>query len=591
MPPGNTMRRLDGIPVSPGVIIGRVFALDDQRLRIAKRHVPAARIAAERARLAAAIEASRRELEATRAQAEVSLGAEAAKIFNFHLGMLSDPALTRPMGEAVERDALTAEYAVYNAFGSLEQAFAGMPDLAFRTKVDDVRDLRSRVLKHLIGEHRSRLDELSHEGVIIARDLTPSQAAAFDRTKVVAFATDLGGRTSHTAIVARALSIPAVVGCHELTTAAEDGQTIIVDGDHGVVILDPDEAEIARYRAIIERARTYRLSLEELCDLPSITRDGVHVQVQGNIEFPEEISTLRRLGGEGVGLYRTEFLYLTGTKEPTEEDHYAAYARCVELLDGRPLTIRTMDLGADKYTQERAEEPERNPFLGLRSIRYCLENQAMFRRQLRAILRASALGPLRVMFPLITTLGELRRARWILRDLMDDLREEEVAFDAAIPVGMMVEVPAAAIQAPAFAREVDFFSIGTNDLVQYTLAVDRTNERVASLFNPANPAVLRLIRDTVRAADRARIPVSCCGESASDADFAVLLIGLGVRTLSVSSASVPQIKRLVRSVSAKQCEHIAKRAMSFDSDVEVAGFLRDQTRRIIPEAFDGRSAE
>ncbi len=585
------MRRLEGIPVSAGVVIGRVFALDDQRQRIPRRHVPRLRIPQERERLARALDESRKELEATRTSAEASLGSEAAKIFNFHLGMLADRSLTRPMDELIEKEAFVAEYAVFDAFQKLEGVFAKMPDPAFRTKVDDVRDLRSRVLKHLIGEHRTRLDELHHEGVVIARDLTPSQAAAFDRNKVVAFATDLGGKTSHTAILARALAIPAVVGCHDLTGQAEDGQTIIVDGDHGVVLLDPDEAEVARYRAIIERQKTYRLSLEELCDLPSVTRDGVHVQVQGNIEFPEEITTLRRLGGEGVGLYRTEFLYLTGPHEPSEEDHYKAYSRCVELLQGRPLTIRTMDLGADKYTQERAETPERNPFLGLRSIRYCLDNPAMFRRQLRAILRASAEGPIRVMFPLVTTLGELRRARWILKDLMDDLQEEGVPFDPGIPIGMMVEVPAAAIQAAAFAREVDFFSIGTNDLVQYTLAVDRTNERVANLFNPANPAVLRLIRETARAGDRARIPVSCCGESASDPDFAVLLLGLGVHTLSVNSGSVPQIKRLVRSVSAKQCEHIAKRAMSFDSDVEVAGFLRDQTRRIIPEAFDGRSAE
>jgi phosphotransferase system enzyme I (PtsI) len=447
------------------------------------------------------------------------------------------------------------------------------------------------VLDHLIGEHAGRLRQLPHQAVIVARDLTPSQAAEFDRDLVMAFATDLGGRTSHTAIVARALRIPAVVGCHDLTSRATDGQRVIIDGDRGLVILDPDRAHLDRYRQLIEQARTFQLSLRELASLPSETADGVPVCILGNIEFPDEIASILELGGEGVGLYRTEFLYLTRQAEPTEEEHYESYRKCVELLKGRELTIRTVDLGADKYTQRQLGAPERNPFLGLRSIRYSLHHLSDFKTQMRAILRASAHGPVKVMVPLVTNMGELRQSRSILRDVMEDLSEEGSPFDRDIKVGMMVEVPAAAIMADTFAREADFFSIGTNDLVQYTLAVDRTNERVASLFSPAHPAVLRLIREVVRAGERRSTPVSCCGESAGDLEFAILLLGLGLRTLSVAPPSIPHLRRLVRSVTIRQCERIARRAVALDSDGEVAAYVRDQARKIIPEAFEGRALD
>ncbi|MBZ0172267.1 MAG: hypothetical protein K8E66_07810, partial [Phycisphaerales bacterium] len=293
------------------------------------------------------------------------------------------------------------------------------------------------------------------------------------------------------------------------------------------------------------------------------------------------------LGGVGVGLYRTEFLYLTGSVEPTEEDHYQVYKKCIEVLGGRPLTIRTVDLGADKYTQSRTEIPERNPFLGLRSIRYCLQHMTMFKTQLRAILRASAHGEIKVMFPLITTLHEFRQARHLLHDAMEDLEELGIEHDPDIPVGMMVEVPSAAIMADAFAREADFFSIGTNDLVQYTLAVDRTNERVASLYQPTHPAVIKLIRDVVRAGKRRGIPVSCCGESAGEPIFAPLLLGLGLRTLSLTASGIPGLKQVVRGLSIAQCEMIAKKAISLDSETEVTAYLRDKVKTLVPEAFEG----
>lgn len=585
------METLKGIPVSPGIVIGEVFVLDDQRRRIPRRTVPLTRLQDEHARLNAALESSISELALLRERTARELGDEAAKIFAFHLGMLADRSLTKPMHDLLDREAVTAEFAAWSGFQTLADRFASMTDAAFRTKVDDVHDLSSRVLKHLIGEHASRLAHLNHRAVVIARDLTPSQAAAFNRAHVLGFVTDAGGKTGHTGIFARALGIPAVVGCSDTCDLATDGTPVIVDGDQGVVIIDPDQATLRRYQRYIEQQTLFRLSLTELAQLPAVTLDGTPIELLGNIEFPEEIPQVLSAGGQGIGLYRTEFLYLASDTIPTEEDQFKAYAACVKALNGRTLTIRTLDLGADKYTQDRAEDPERNPFLGLRSIRYCLQNIDMFKTQLRAILRASALGPLKVMFPLITTHGEFRQAKFLLNDVAEDLAEQNIPHDPKVQVGMMVEVPAAALMAEQFAQQADFFSIGTNDLVQYTLAVDRGNQSVATLYNPAHPAVIRLIDQTIRAANLHRIPVSCCGETAGELEYTMLLLGLGLRTLSTASTALPSLKRLVRSVSVEQCEQVARKAASIDSDVAVSAYLRDATRKIIPEAFDGRAAE
>ncbi len=584
------MQTFKGIAVSPGIVVGRVFVLDDQRRRIPKRLVKAEQVAVEHDRLWKSLGESIAELNGLRESTRRQLGDEAAKIFQFHIGMLSDASLTHPMHERIDREKITAEYAVYTGFEDLLRKFSKMADPSFQTKVDDIRDLSARVIKHLIGEHKGRLDTMA-SGVVVARDLTPSQTAGFDRRHVQAFTTDLGGRTSHTAIFARALGIPAVVGVGNITEFAIDDAPIIIDGDRGVVVVDPDQATLDEYEGFSEARQTLAISLHEFTGLPSITSDGTPIQLLGNIEIPEEITQVIKAGGEGVGLYRTEFLYLVDNIEPSEADHYEAYRRAVELSAGRPLTIRTMDLGADKATQERAENPERNPFLGLRSIRYCLQNLPMFKTQLRAILRASSLGPIKIMFPLVTNVSELRQGKYLLNDVMEDLEDEGLAFDRKVEVGMMVEVPSAAIMASTFARECAFFSIGTNDLVQYTLAVDRINERVANMYNPAHPAVLKLVRDVVRAARRYTIPVSCCGESAGDPEYALLLIGLGLRTLSATPSSIPGLKRVVRKVTVQQCERIAQKAISLDSDVAATAYLRDQARKIIPELVDGRSGE
>lgn len=585
------MEIFKGIPVSSGVVMGRTFVLDEVQLRVPRRRIPAERVADEHARLDDALAASIQELAELRDRSEAELGDEAATIFAFHLGMLADPMVTKPIHERIAREKVTAEYAVSVEFRRLADRFAAMSDTAFRTKVNDVWDVDRRVLKHLIGEHRSRLEGLDHQAVVVTRDLTPSQTAGLDRDKVVGFVTDAGGRTSHTAIVAQALGIPAVVGLERLMEVAEDGQPVIIDGDRGVVVLDPDEETIEEHHRYVERMRRFRLSLGELAELPSVTKDGAAIHLNGNIEFAHEVETVLENGGEGVGLFRSEFLFLTQTTEPSEEQQYESYAQCVGLLEGRPLVIRTVDLGADKIAPDPLAAPERNPALGSRSIRYCLEHLPMFKRQLRAILRASAEGPVRIMFPLVTSPLELRQAKMVLHDVMDDLTDEGVAFDRDLPVGIMVETPSAAITSSSFARECDFLSVGTNDLVQYTLAVDRTNEKVASLYTAAHPAVQRLIKDVVRAGRRHGTPVSLCGEAAGDVEFTALLIGLGLRNLSMSPPLIPHVKRVVRSVDIPFCERVARKAGSFDSERQVAAHLREVTRAIIPEAFDGRSVD
>ena len=582
---------IKGLVVSQGIAIGRVVLLGDDIRRIPKREIVPAAVEIETIRLDHAIKASVRELKQVYEHARAEMGDEAAKIFLVHMGLLSDKYLIKPMKEMIERDLVNAEYAVATVLAAQAARFRAASDSAFTTKVNDIDDLAQRLLGQLMGRAEGKLAKLEPGTILLGSDFTPSQAAAFDRTKIIGFATDLGGRTSHTAIVARALNLPAVVGCRNITQVCRDGQTVILDGDRGLIVVNPDKDRLDEYRGYIEQRRVFQLSLRDLKDLPSVTLDGQHVQVLGNIEFPEEAQSVLDVGGEGVGLYRTEFLYLTSKSEPSEEDHYKAYRRCLELMDGKPLTIRTVDLGADKYTQERAEQPERNPFLGLRSIRYCLKNQPMFKRQLRALLRASAFGSIKIMFPLVMSPSEFRHGKYLINDVMEDLDEEGIAFDRDIKVGMMVEVPSAALMAEIFAREVDFFSIGTNDLVQYTLAVDRTNEAVAHLYNPAHPAVVRLIRDILRAARHHDTPVSCCGESASDLEYSLLLMGLGLRTLSVTSSAIPTLKRLIRSVKMAHCERIAKEAIAFDSEAQLSAYLRDRARKILPEAFDGRSAD
>ncbi|MFG0330795.1 MAG: phosphoenolpyruvate--protein phosphotransferase [Phycisphaerales bacterium] len=585
------MEILKGIGVSPGVVIGPAFVLDEQLRHVPRRSVPESDVQHQLERLEDAVEQSVDELDQLREQIAQEFDADAAKILEFHITLLRDPHFLDPIREIIRSEQVTSEYAVSTEIGKIAGKFLAMDSEAMKSKVSDLYDLDRRLLRHLIGETLDRLAHLQGDAIVIAHDLTPSQTANLDTDHVRAFATDAGGRTSHTAIMARALGIPAVVGVARAVQDVIDGDRLIVDGDRGVLIIDPDEETLDEYRQRIRERQAYELTLTELADLPPVTLDGVHIKLCGNIEFPYEIEVVRENGGEGVGLYRTEFLYLASDHEPSEEDHYEAYSRAVKLCDGQMLTIRTLDLGSDKYTQSRAVIPERNPALGCRSIRYCLQHLPMFKRQLRAILRASAEGPLRIMFPLVTNPMELRQARMVLNDVMEDLEDESIAFDPSVQVGIMIEAPSAALMGPVFAREVDFFSIGTNDLIQYTLAVDRTNERVANLYSGAHPAVLRLITEVVKAGRREGIDISLCGEMAGEVEYAMLLVGMGLRSLSLVPTAIPDIKRVVRSIDTKQCEQLVRKVESFDSERRILQFLREETRKILPEGFDGRSVD
>ena len=574
-----------GIGVSPGVVISTAVVLDAEDLLIPKRQIEVEQVPREIERLDRAIADSILDLSRLRDSVTAKAGPEVGGIFEFHLGVLRDKSTLRQVTDEIRKNLTTAEYAVSTVMRRYANTFLAMSDRYLSERVKDIHDIERRVLRNLIGQKHEDLLHLKSDVVVIAHDLLPSQTAALDRVHVRGFATDVGGRTSHTAIVARAMGIPAVVGLGNITSEVSGGDTVIIDGTRGVVIVNPDADQLQEHREAGEKLERLDSELATLTELPAETRDGHSVSVQANIEFPEDVDDALVHGAEGIGLYRTEFLFLAAEKEPSEDDHYAAYADAVRRLGGRPLVIRTLDLGADKYTQAKAQNPERNPFLGDRSIRMCLHDIPMFKRQLRAIMRASLLGDVRIMFPMICTIMELRQARMVLNDVMEELEDEGVAFRRDIPIGMMVEVPSAVIQADQFAKEVNFFSIGTNDLIQYTLAVDRTNEKVAGLFCPAHPAVLKLVRDTIRAGARNSISVSVCGEMAGDPLYTLLLLGLGLNIFSMNGPDIPEVKKIVRSTTIDHARHVARRVMSFDSERQVMHFLREETRKIIPEAF------
>ena len=578
------MKTKKGIGVSPGVAIAPAAVVDAEEFDIPERHVSPEMASGEVTRLRKAVSVSKTEILALQKRTGEQIGKETAAIFDFHLGLLKDKVLLKKFIDTIMEDHVTSEYAVAAVLRSYAREFLDMPQyLAERVK--DVYDIEKRLLRNLVGQSRQTLQHLDSDRILLAHDLTPSQTAGMDRKHVLGLAIDAGGQTSHTAIVAKALGIPAVVGLNNITAEATAGNMVIVDGTRGMVIIDPDEQTVAQYRDYARQQVEFIHSLDGLRDLPAVTMDGHEISLLGNIEFPVEASSVIDKGGDGIGLYRTEFLYLGVESEPTEEDHYNAYKEVIDLCKGRPIVIRTLDLGADKQTQSRARTPERNPFLGCRSIRFCLQELPMFKTQIRAILRASIDADVRMMFPLITNLRELRQAKTIVRDVAEDLEEEGVEHRHDIPLGMMIETPSAALQCNAFAQEVDFFSLGTNDLIQYTLAVDRANERVAQLFTAAHPAVLRLIKEVIRAGQRYEVPVSLCGEMGGDVVFTMLLLGLGITTFSCSPPVIPEIKKMVRSVTMEQAAKVARRVMTFDGDQEILNFLRVATREVLPEAY------
>jgi phosphotransferase system enzyme I (PtsI) len=585
------MLKRRGIPASPGVAIGPAMVFGIEDFRIPNKFLKVDAVETEIIRLRCALENVCRELTENQGQAEERLGKQYGAIFEAHLLMARDPKLIEEIEAKIRKRRYSPEFAASHVLRRYAKKLREVSNSYLRERASDIHDLEKNLLRHLLGEQREELSHLTMPVVVLAHDLTPSETSSLNRQFVQGFATEAGGPTSHTAILAGALEIPAVVGIGTFLTNVSGGEIVIIDGDHGDVIINPDAETLAEYQQSQSRSRSVSERLRSLGTQRSVTQDGVHIPVYGNIEFPEELTHCRDRGAEGIGLYRTEFLYLGHSRDRTEEDHYSAYRQVVEAYPHAPVVIRTLDLGADKIPNRlRAYfDGEPNPELGLRSIRLSLSDPKLFKTQMRAVLRAAALASnVKVMFPLISSLAELRQAKMILRDVCEDLAEEGATFRGDIPVGMMVEVPAAALMADAFVREVDFFSIGTNDLIQYTLAADRGNPAVARYYNAADPAVLRIIQMVVRAAradQQRQIPVTVCGQMSSDPKFVLVLLGLGVRELSVTPQAIPQVKAVIRSISIEQAERIAQKALELDVAANVETFLQGELNKCCPDVI------
>ena len=580
----DSMETRKGIAVSPGVVIKDAFILESEGYRIPRHLIKEDEIPKEISRLEEATTAAWKEIEKLENRVSENLGSQIASIFATHKLMLQDELLLREFSKKVEEHKFSAEYAVSLVLRVYIKKFETVDDPYLSARVADIYDIEKRLLRNLLGEKREELKNLTKEVVVVAHDLSPSQIASLDTTKVRGFVTDLGSRNSHAAIVARALGIPAVVGLETATVDIFGGDRIIIDGNRGDVIVRPDETTIKEYQLIEKDFHVFEERItSELKDLPAVTLDGREISILGNIEFPRDIIPNLNQGATGIGLYRTEFLFLGSNESPTEEEHFKAYAQAVQELGGKPLIIRTVDLGGDKFFPANSNT-ELNPFLGCRSIRYCLEHPDIFKTQLRAILRASALGNAKIMFPLISSLQELRKAKDIVKEVMEELNQKGIDFDEKIEIGIMIEVPSAAMVADDLAKEVDFFSIGTNDLIQYTMAVDRGNEKVAHLYSPAHPAILKLLRMAITAAEENNIKIGICGEMGGEVEYTILLLGLGLREFSVAPAMIiPEVKKIIRSVTYERAKEAAETVCSYNDPAKTIEYLSNIVREIIPE--------
>jgi phosphoenolpyruvate-protein phosphotransferase (PTS system enzyme I) len=576
-----------GISVAPGVAIGPAFVLDTEHYHVPQRFIEPGSYPGEIKRLHVALYAAADEARADQRTINDKVGKEYGAIFSAHALMIEDPGLRQEIEGIIRDMGFSAESAVSRVMRRRAKALRNLQNATFLARASDLYDIERRIVSHLLGRGNEQLQNLREPVVVLAHDLTPSETAQLDRKHVLGFATEVGGKTSHTAIMAGRLGIPAIVGIGKFLAETSEADTVIVDGNRGVLIIRPDEETLEEHDRARRTFVEFEHSLEVLRDLPATTKDGVHIRLYGNIEFPEEAADCLERGADGVGLYRTEFLYLGKQQDPTEDEHFEAYSGVVHQLAGKPVVIRTLDLGADKFSSvSDPNQLERNPFLGVRSIRLCLRNIKLFKTQMRAILRASALGDVRIMFPMVSTVQELRHSKLILNDVMEDLEHEGIPFNPKLPIGTMVEVPSAAVLADLFAREVDFFSLGTNDLIQYTLAADRTNENVASLYNAADPAVLRLIDGVVKAAERANVAVNVCGEMSGEPIYTMLLVGMGLRQLSATPHNIPEVKKLIRSITVEEANEVACGALAMESASEINNFLRNKTRRVLPELWD-----
>ncbi len=576
------MKKLQGIPVSAGVVIGKAFLLDRQKIVAKRVKIPSDNVDYEKKRLAKAIDKSAEQLN----QVKEKIHDKAHTfIIETHLLILKDEELRKKAEESIEKDCVSAEYALSCAIKSYVRVFDNVKDQYLKERKSDIEHVGEKILENLSGKKKEALANIKGELVLVAHDLAPADTAQMSRKRFLGFITEIGGRTSHTAITARSLEMPAVVGVKDATEFIETGDPIIVDGIDGEVIVNPTPEEFKKFLEKQRKFKYFEHELLKIKDLPAETKDGYQLSLAANIEFPDELETVFSHGAETIGLYRTEFLYLNKASAPDEEEHFNTY-KALALKGGlKSAVIRTIDVGGDKVDPNLHMEKELNPALGLRAIRFSLSNIYLFKMQLRAILRASHHGRLKILFPMVSGFDELQKANAMLKETKEELRNQGIPFDENIKVGAMIEVPSAAITADILAKECDFFSIGTNDLIQYSIAIDRGNEKVAYLYDPLHPAVLRIIQQVIRTAHREGIRVSMCGEMAGDPLCTMILIGMKIDELSMNAVAIPTIKKIIRSISTEEATEVTYKVMTFTTSKEIKEYVSNKMMEKFPELF------
>lgn len=567
---------IEGIGISPGIVMGRVRLINRKKVEVTAREIREEDVAFEIKRFEEAVKKSKNQLLKVKKKIFGEEKNDHLFIIDVHLMMLEDKMLLEDTIRNIRTERVNAEWALTMVVDELKKMFQNIDDYYLRERSGDINYVGEMILRNLSGEEHEKISKIEEKVVVVAHDLSPADTAQMNKEHIVAFATDIGGKTSHTAIIARALEIPAVGGLEEITGRVITGDHIIVDGLAGKVIINPGKKLFREYLNKQQRYDYIEKEIHKYADLPAVTPDGKRLRIAGNIEIMEEIPSLLSHGAEGIGLYRTEFLYMNRSTPPSEEEHFDTYRDVIEKVSPNPVTIRTFDLGMDKMVPFFENPLELNPALGLRSIRFSLKERDVFKVQLRAILRASAYGRVKIMFPMISGVDELREAKAVLKEAKDELAKEGITFDKSVETGIMIEVPSATYIADILAKEVDFFSIGTNDLIQYSLAIDRVNEHVAYLYEPLHPAVLRMVKSIVHAGHNAGIKVGMCGEMAGDPVYSIVLLGLGLDTLSMSAFSIPRVKKVLRNIASEDARLIADKALSLSTAKEIREYIHSE---------------
>jgi phosphotransferase system enzyme I (PtsI) len=580
------IRTYKGVGVSPGIAIGRAVIVEKRVAQVYRIPIREEEVESEVRRFNESLDKTREELLDLKQKVSRSMGEEYAQIFEAHAMIVSDASFADKVTQKIEEEQVNAEWALAEVQEELQARFASFEDDYLRERSADVKDVAERVLVNLQGIAHHELSEIDHDVIIIADDLTPSDTVHFNRRPVVGFVTEVGGRTSHTSIIAKSLFMPAVIGVPKLTKIVDNDELVIVDGYEGTVVVNPTPAMIQEYLSRVSRHEEAELKLLENRDLPATTKDHHKISLLANIELVEELDDAFKVGAEGIGLYRSEFLYIATSPDlPTEDEHFNIYRKLAESTAPNWCIIRTFDLGGKKLARQIMGSTEDNPVLGLRALRLCMQHRGMFKTQLRALLRASAHGKIKIMFPLVSGVQELRQVKTLVREIQMELDAENIPYNRELQIGIMIEVPSAAVIADLLATEADFFAIGTNDLIQYSLAIDRSNEKVSYLYEPLHPAILRLVKGVIDAGKRAGIPVEMCGEMAADPIYAIVLLGLGLEIFSMNPSSIPVIKNVIRSVRYKDCRRIAELALNKKTAQEIEEFVIESVAMRFPEGL------